>query len=214
MLWNDHSRDMPKDAHAFLGASRYSWLNYEDVDLRDAWERQFSQVLGTTLHELASQLIENRIKTSYKDKNLILITLLEKNIPRTIINKNMDRLMRNFIPYVNDGIGFRMRVEQPLVYSENVFGTADCISFDEKKKFLRIHDYKSGTTPAHIEQLLIYASLFCLEYNFRPGDLGFELRIYQEGDQIIANPGAKDIVPVMDKMMYFDKLICKMKEDN
>ena len=214
MLWNDHSRDIPSGAHAFLGASKYSWLNYEEEDLRNAWERQYAQILGTTLHELASKLITNRIKMSYKDKNLVLISLLDKNIPRTVINHNMDRIMPNLIPYVNDGIGFRMRVEQPLVYSENIFGTADCISFDEKKKFLRIHDYKSGSTPARMEQLLIYASLFCLEYDFRPGDLSFELRIYQDGDQIISNPGAKDIVPIMDKAMYFDKLICKMKEDN
>ena len=31
-------------------------------------------------------------------------------------------------------------------------------------KILRIHDYKSGITPAKMDQLMIYAALFCLEY--------------------------------------------------
>ena len=30
--------------------------------------------------------------------------------------------------YINDGIGFRMKHEQPLVYSDLFFGTADTIS--------------------------------------------------------------------------------------
>ena len=78
--------------------------------------------------------------------------------------------------YVNDAIGFRMRPEQPLFYSENCFGTADAISFDEKKKYLRIHDLKTGVGKVKLDQLLIYASLFCLEYNFKPGDMIFDLK--------------------------------------
>ena len=56
--------------------------------------------------------------------------------------------------------------EQALYYSDNCFGTADAISF--KKNFLRIHDLKTGVTPGSMKQLLIYASMFCLEYNFLP----------------------------------------------
>jgi hypothetical protein len=210
MLWNDHSRDIPRGSHAFLGASKYSWLNYDEEDLELAWKRSYATQMGTALHELAASLIENRIKLSSRDTHLVLYSLLENNIPRSIIN--MDSIMVNLLPYVSDGIGYRMKVEQPLVYSENCFGTADSIIFDEKKSLLRIHDYKSGTTPAHLEQLEIYAALFCLEYEFKPGEIEFELRIYQNGDQLIGKPQANNILPTMDKIRKFDKMIDKFKE--
>jgi len=210
MLWNDHSRDIPKGSHAFLGASKYSWLNYDEEDLELAWKRSFAQMMGTSLHELAAGLIENRIKLSSRDTHLVLYHLLEDGIPRSVIN--LDTIMANLIPYVADGIGYRMKVEQPLVYSENVFGTADSIIFDDKKSLLRIHDYKSGTTPAHLEQLEIYAALFCLEYEFKPGEIEFELRIYQNGDQLIGNPKANNILPTMERIRKFDKMIEKFKE--
>ena len=210
MLWNDHSRDIPKGAHAFLGASRYSWLNYDEEDLENAWKRQYATAMGTSLHELAASLIENKIKLSSRDTHLVLHHLLEDGIPRSVIQ--LDVIMNNLIPYVADGIGYRMIVEQPLMYSENVFGTADSIIFDEKKSLLRIHDYKSGSTPAKLEQLEIYAALFCLEYEYKPGEIDFELRIYQNGDIHIGNPKAANILPTMDKIVRFDKFIEKLKE--
>ena len=111
--------------------------------------------------------------------------------------------------YVNDGIGYNMTTEQILYFSENCFGTADTISF--KKDFLRIHDLKTGITPAHMEQLEIYAALFCLEYDIRPGDIGMELRLYQNDDKIIFNPTAEDILPIMDKIISSDKIITELK---
>ena len=86
------------------------------------------------------------------------------------------------------------------------------IIFDEKKKFLRIHDYKSGDTPASLKQLEIYASLFCLEYDYKPGELEYELRIYQNGEILVGNPTAKDILPTIDKIVTFDRLIEEFKE--
>ena len=41
-----------------------------------------------------------------------------------------------------------------LYYSENCFGTADVISFNDD--LLRIHDLKTGAVPARMEQLFIY----------------------------------------------------------
>ena len=107
--------------------------------------------------------------------------------------------------YVNDAIGYSMTPEQVLYYSPNCFGTADSISF--RNNFLRIHDLKTGETPAHIEQLMIYAALFCLEYKVKPGEIKFELRIYQFDDIMICNPTAEDILPIMDKIISFDKII-------
>jgi hypothetical protein len=111
--------------------------------------------------------------------------------------------------YVNDAIGFQMKPEQILYYSDNCFGTADAISF--RNKFLRIHDLKTGAIPAHMEQLMIYAALFCLEYRVKPSDIEMELRIYQSDDILICNPCADEIMPIMDKIITFDKVITKIR---
>jgi hypothetical protein len=113
--------------------------------------------------------------------------------------------------YVNDAIGFKMTPEQPLFYSENCFGTADAISF--RNKMLRIHDFKSGVIPARMEQLEIYAALFCLEYKVNPADIDIELRIYQSDQILYHNPTVEDITAIMDKIITFDKLINKIKSE-
>lgn len=94
---------------------------------------------------------------------------------------------QTFNMYVNDAIGFGMSPEVVLYYSDNCFGTTDAIRWDEKHRFLRIHDLKTGVTPAHMEQLEIYAALFCLEYRMDPLTIKFELRLYQNNEIIICN---------------------------
>src|SRR5699024_10205707 len=101
--------------------------------------------------------------------------------------------------YVNDAIGFHMTPEQVLFYSENCFGTADAISY--RNGVLRIHDLKTGNVPAHIEQLMIYAGLFCLEYRVKPKDVEFELRIYQSDDILIANPDPSQVKEICDQIV-------------
>jgi hypothetical protein len=113
--------------------------------------------------------------------------------------------------YVNDALHFNLTPEQPLYFSRNCFGTADAISFDEEKRFLRIHDLKTGTSPTHMEQLQIYAALFCLEYHKRPDQFDSELRIYQNDTIQICNPESKDIAKIMDTIIRFDDKIEKMK---
>ena len=111
--------------------------------------------------------------------------------------------------YVNDAIGFRMLTEQPLYYSDNVFGTCDAICF--RDNFLRIHDLKTGMTPANMAQLHIYTALFCLEYKLKPKDIGCELRIYQDGNILVNNPTVDAIIPIMDKIVWADKILTKQK---
>ena len=77
---------------------------------------------------------------------------------------------------------------------------------------MRIHDLKTGITPVHIEQLEVYAALFCLEYDIKPGEIEMELRIYQNDEVLFANPTAEDIVPIMDKIIRFDRIIQEVKE--
>ena len=210
MLWNDHSRDIKKGDHAFLGASKHSWLNYDEEQLEIAWKRQYATLKGTVLHELASSLIDNKIKLLRKDTHLVLLYLLENGVPRSVID--LDAIMMNLIPYVEDGIGYRMRTEQVLYYSDNCFGTTDAIIFDEKKSLLRIHDYKSGVTPVQITQLIIYDALFCLEYDVKPGEIEHDLRIYQDGEIIGDQPTAPVILETMDKIVRFDRMIDSFKE--
>jgi hypothetical protein len=62
-----------------------------------------------------------------------------------------------------------------------------------------------------MEQLEIYAALFCLEYKMKPGNIDMELRIYQNNEIIVYNPTADDILPIMDKIITFDKVIEKLK---
>lgn len=182
MKWNDHSN--LAGSHAFLSASKYSWLNYDDESLECHYKNAQAAEKGTEDHAFACLCIQRRQK-----------------LPKSMITLNM---------YVNDAIGFRMTPEQVLYYSDNAYGTADAISFD--KNFLRIHDLKTGVTPASLKQLEIYAAFFCLEYRVKPGEIGMELRIYQNNDILIGNPTAEDILPIMDKIVIDDEIINRIKE--
>lgn len=183
MNWKNHSNLVGN--HAFLGASSYHWLNYDNDKLISVFKNNLAKQRGTELHELAERCIELGVK-----------------LPDTPETLNL---------YVNDAIGFKMRPEQVLYYSDNCFGTADAICF--RNNFLRIHDLKTGQTPVHMEQLFIYAALFCLEYHVKPGDIDIELRIYQNNDYTYYNPKVTDILPVMDKIVQFDKLISEIKKE-
>lgn len=170
--------------HAFLSASKYHWINYDESKIVERYSKFLAVQEGTILHDFAAQCIK-----------------LGQKLPRSNKTLNM---------YVNDAIGFKMVPEQVLFYSENCFGTTDSIAF--RNDLLRIHDYKSGAIPAHIEQLEVYAALFCLEYKIKPSDIDMELRIYQNNEILYHKPTVEDIAPIMDKIITFDKIIKKIKE--
>lgn len=165
--------------HAFLGASKYHWVNYDDEKLDRVYRTALAAQRGVALHDLAHQAITLGVK-----------------LPRT---------QKTLNSYVNDAIGFRMTPEQVLYYSDNAFGTADTISF--RQNMLRIHDLKTGTTPVKFRQLEIYAGLFCLEYGFKPTQIETELRIYQNDEVQILVPDPDDIAHIMDRIVTFDARI-------
>jgi hypothetical protein len=171
--------------HAFLGASKYHWINYTEEKVIDSYSKFMAIQKGTILHEFAAQCIR-----------------LGQKLPKSQKTLNM---------YVNDAIGFKMNTEQVLFYSENCFGTADAISF--RNRLLRIHDLKTGVTPAHMEQLLIYVALFCLEYKFKPSEIDIELRLYQSDEILFHKPSVDEILPIMDKIVTFDKVLTKIKSE-
>lgn len=183
MNFNNHSN--LQGNHAFLSASKYHWVNYDDDKLAESYSRALAAQKGTRLHELAASLIQENIK-----------------LPRSKKTLNA---------YVNDAIGFRMVPEQILYFSENCFGTADAICFDGK--ILRIHDLKTGVTATHMEQLEVYASLFFLEYDISPKDVAMELRIYQNDEVIVHNPEVDDINFVMNRIIRSNDIINQIKRE-
>ncbi len=182
MNFNRHSN--LEGQHAFLGASKYHWINYDESKVAESYSKFLATQKGTVLHEFAAQCIR-----------------LGQKLPKSQKTLNM---------YVNDAVGFKMTPEQPLFYSENCFGTADAIAF--RDNLLRIHDLKTGIIPAHMEQLMIYAALFCLEYKVKPAEIEVELRLYQNNEILYHNPTVEEIVPIIDKIVTFDKIINKIKE--
>lgn len=182
MQFNDHSR--LNLGHAFLSPSQSSWINYDDEKLEQRYLTVRAAQRGTELHAFAQEAIRLGIK-----------------LPNTKSELNM---------FVNDAIGFRMESEQTLFYSENCYGTADAICF--KRNLLRIHDLKTGVTPAGFMQLLVYAALFCLEYGYKPFDINFELRIYQNGEVVKEQPTGEDVAHVMSKIVHADKQLRAFKK--
>lgn len=173
--------------HAFLSASNYHWINYDEDKLVDRYESMLAVKRGTELHEIAQKLISHGIKVRSSKETFNL--------------------------YVNDAIGYRMTPEQILFYSPNCFGTADAIAFSEKKRFLRIHDLKTGETPASMNQLKIYVALFCLEYGYSPFDIGCEMRIYQFNQFVAEEHDPDEIAHIQDKIITFDKRIEEVKQE-
>lgn len=172
--------------HAYLGASKYHWVNYTDEKLITNYNNHLATLKGTMLHEFASQAIKLGVKLQKNQKTL-----------------NM---------FVNDCIGFKMNSEQILYYSDNCFGTADAISFKQNK--LRIFDLKTGVTPSSMKQLEIYAALFCLEYDTQPNDIEIELRLYQNDEIKILEPSKEDIMYIMEKIKKFSDMIDREKLNN
>jgi Protein of unknown function (DUF2800) len=184
MIFNKHSDLI--GLHAFLSASKYHWLNYDDEKLAETYRNAQAARRGTELHAFAHEAVRLGVKLPKSPKTL-----------------NM---------YVNDAIGYRMQTEQVLYYSPHCFGTADTISFS--RDVLRIHDLKTGiVVDGSMHQLEIYAALFCLEYGIKPGQIEMELRIYQRDEVRVNVPTVDVIAHVMSKIVSFDQMLEGLKAE-
>ena len=177
MIFTKHSN--LEGLHAPFGASQSAWLRYDDEKILATYNNMKAKELGTRLHAWAKETIDLGIK--------------------------QPRSKKTIYAYVNDAIGYKMDTEVVLFYSPRFFGTADAICF--RNGTLRIHDLKTGVTKVHMEQLMIYAALFCLEYKIKPTDIEIELRIYQSDEVLYHNPPAEDIKSIMDRIIYLDKML-------
>lgn len=181
MQFNNH-RNL-EGLHAPFSASQSHWLRYDDQKVMEVYNNKKSIQMGTRLHAWAKETIDLKIK--------------------------QPRSKKTIYAYVNDAIGFNMKTEVVLYYSERFFGTADAISF--RNNTLRIHDLKTGKHVADIEQLEIYAALFCLEYRVNPKDIHIILQIYQNDEEPRRlEPDAEDIMAIMDKIVHLDKFLQKI----
>lgn len=182
MIFNKHFNLV--GTHAFLSASNPHWVNDDDQKFDVRVENAVAAKRGTDLHALAHELIRMGVR-----------------LPDEPTTMNL---------YVNDAIDYKMTPEQPLFYSPNCYGTPDAIGF--RRNFLRIHDLKTGYTRAKVLQLLIYASIFCLEYMIRPFDIETELRIYQSDEVRIYPADPDEITHIMDRIVTRDKRIDVLRE--
>lgn len=171
--------------HAFLSASKYHWIDYDDEKLDRHFFTSLEAQRGVEYHDLAQNMIRMGVYA--------------------------ERLNKTFNMYVNDAIGYRMTPEVVLKYSDNIFGTTDAISFRNSE--LRIHDLKMGITPASMKQLEIYAALFCLEYKQKPFEIQIILCLYQN-DEIVEAPYDPDrILQVIDKITHAEKRVQGLRRE-
>ena len=103
MNFNKHSA--LEGQHAFLGASKYHWINYDESKVADSYTKFLAIQRGTILHDFAVRCIT-----------------LGQRLPKSKKTLNM---------YVNDAIGYKMTPEVVLYYSDNCFGTTDAICFNK-----------------------------------------------------------------------------------
>lgn len=174
--------------HAPFSASQSSWLRYDDEKALESYSNKKAAEMGTRLHQWAKETIDLGIKQPRSNKTIYA--------------------------YVNDAIGFNMSTEVVLFFTERFFGTADAISFKyvNGKGVLRIHDLKTGKVgkiETHLEQLEVYAALFCLEYGIKPGNIDIKLRVYKNDEVVCHEPTAEDILPIMDHIVHLNKILDK-----
>ena len=177
--------------HAPFSPSQSSWLRYDDEKAMEVYANKKAAEMGTRLHAWAAETIALGLKQPKSKKTIYA--------------------------YINDAIGFKMEPEVILYYSDKFFGTADAISFrknENGRSVLRIHDLKTGKIGKiedHMEQLEVYAALFCLEYRVKPGEIDMELRVYKNDEILCHRPTAEDIAPIMDKIIHLNKLIERLE---
>ena len=141
-----------QDKHALFSPSEKAWIRYDKEKIVNKVQQAEAILRGTLLHELAASCIK------------LKVTLGKEN---GIISE-----------YVQDCIQCGCETERQVYYSEYIYGTADAIRFDVDARLLYIFDLKTGEKAVPIDQVLIYAAIWCLEHGISPEDINYDLRIY------------------------------------
>lgn len=174
--------------HSFLSPSSPAWLRYDDQKLERRFMEHIAHLRGTEEHEFAARAIKLGHRMA--------------DVPLTV---NM---------YINDSIAWRLKPEVSLYWSPVCFGTADAVGFSERDNMLRISDLKTGKSPTSMDQLVVYAALFCLEYEFnKPWEIDFELRIYQSNKIKLHVPDPDEVFHAMDRILTGTRLLESIREE-
>jgi len=223
MNLNDHSRLRGK--HALLSPSNPSFLSKTPDEIRNYIYSGLRSELGSLIHKWAFYKIESRSRvTSARDAARSLRDYIfqkyyieERRVLASegkrllkVLSKLPKEVLETVCDYINDAIGFRMTAEVIVAISDLMFGTSDAIIFNGK--MLRVHDLKTGSTAAKIEQLLSYDAIFCYEYNINPFEIEHEVRIYQNGDILVSNPTGEIIQPIVDKLIVCEQIANEFEE--
>lgn len=208
MIWHDYSRYEGKNEHATFSPSQPYWLADTKDEFLQRFRSSYAPQIGTVLHDFARKYIARGVTLSKYDKKHAIVELLESGIPGTVVDcLDFDFIFENLRTYVNECVACRMDPEIRLRYSADFFGTTDAIQFTERDQVLRISDLKTGTTPAKIEQLIVYAALFCLDYGKDPNTITPVLKIYQNNDILCVEPDKGEIKNACDKIVEFNELV-------
>ena len=224
--FNNH--DNLKGKHALFPPSQSAWLRYDEEKIAEKVKNQYRTTLGTEIHDFAASQIDlghkySSIRELMKDIETYMYCKYMYLSDDLAVGEYAKKLISNLrtLPkevfeavkyYINDGVGYKMNIEQALVYSDHIFGHADTICF--RNDTLHIHDLKTGANPAHMEQLKVYAALFCLEYAIKPSTIKIELRIYQWDGISIINPELDEIVEIMDKIITSEKIAQQVEKED
>lgn len=179
MDWKPYSH--LSNTHAFLSASRHHWINYEEDKLVSSFMNYQRVAMGTKIHKFAEDAIKLGVR-----------------LPDTTATLHA---------FVNDAIGYNLSPEVVLYYSPYAYGTADAIGYDAG--VLRIHDLKTGVTPGSIDQLMVYAAYFLLDYKEKPNSIW--LRIYQNDEIVEYDPSIQEVQDISDKIVAFDKILTALE---
>ena len=224
--FNKH--DEIRGKHALFSPSQSAWVRYDEGKIADRVRNQYRTPLGTEIHDFAASQIElghrytsvREIKKEIETYIYAKYTFLSEDLKISEYGKKL-LIYLKFVPkevlevtmcYINDGIRYGMNVEQGLKYSEFVYGHADTICF--KNNILRIHDLKTGDGPAHIEQLKLYAALFCLEYVIKPSTIKIELSLYHWDEITQLEPDLEEIINLMDSIIKATNISQEVEKEN
>ena len=197
--WPDHSILSPSTAHIW---------SRKDPEQLAAWhEAQLAKERGTKMHEFAAKAIKTPLRLPKNSREIRDLIWLHSGYQFPISQNQIDTVR----DYVNDAIGFGLTVEQKLGFGDPTIssGTTDAISF--RDDFLRVHDLKTGVQPPHMEQLLAYAALACLQYKIKPFEIQTELRFYYNAEIIVHNPEPDEISRFMDIYLTDAEILKKRK---
>lgn len=99
MIFNNHSN--LEGQHAFLGASKYHWINYDETKVADAYSKFLATQRGTVLHDFACQCITlgQKLPKSQKTLNMYVNdAIIVRKTSKLFTTNCLTKLLHDTIP--------------------------------------------------------------------------------------------------------------------